>query len=99
MGARAACAGVMTVVGFYVSCVVHNSMHRDVFTHPAVENVWRVILSGVYGFAVEAYRPTHNLNHHVETNLTADHLFTLQVNYRSQLKNLLMFFPTVMPGV
>ena len=29
-----------------------------------LRSVWRVLLSATAGVPVEAYRPTHNLNHH-----------------------------------
>eukprot|EP00403_Amphidinium_massartii_P019939 CAMPEP_0178409924 /NCGR_PEP_ID=MMETSP0689_2-20121128/20712_1 /TAXON_ID=160604 /ORGANISM="Amphidinium massartii, Strain CS-259" /LENGTH=250 /DNA_ID=CAMNT_0020031079 /DNA_START=165 /DNA_END=917 /DNA_ORIENTATION=+ len=79
--------------------MVHNAMHRDVFTVQGVETTWRVILSATFGFPVEAYKPTHNLNHHVHTQHEEDHLHTSQMKYRSPLLNLLMFFPTVYPGI
>mmetsp|Transcript_58838 Transcript_58838/g.137422 ORF Transcript_58838/g.137422 Transcript_58838/m.137422 type:complete len:317 (-) Transcript_58838:112-1062(-) len=89
----------MALWGFFVAAVVHNAMHRDVFIERVVETVWRVILSSTFGFPVEAYKPTHNLNHHVHTQHEEDHLHTAQMNYKSPLLNLVFFFPTVYPGI
>eukprot|EP00931_Biecheleriopsis_adriatica_P096908 TRINITY_DN70638_c0_g1_i1.p1 TRINITY_DN70638_c0_g1~~TRINITY_DN70638_c0_g1_i1.p1 ORF type:complete len:331 (+),score=54.48 TRINITY_DN70638_c0_g1_i1:81-995(+) len=83
---------------FYVMTMVHNAMHCDVFRHSGVESIWRVALSATAGVPVEAYRPTHNLNHHVYTQ-HGDHLDTKQMTYRWHLLNLLLFFPTVFPAI
>jgi fatty acid desaturase len=89
----------LTIWAFYVSTIVHNAMHRDLWTHPKVESAWKVVLSGIYGFPVEPYKPTHNLNHHVLTNMTSDHLYTYKVMYGQHLLNLLLFLPSVFPDV
>merc|ERR1719327_2057123 len=79
--------------------MVHNAMHCDVFSHPGVEFLWRVVLAATFGFPVEAYRPTHNLNHHVYTQHEQDHLHTSQMKYKWHFLNLILFFPTVYPGI
>mmetsp|Transcript_30924 Transcript_30924/g.72502 ORF Transcript_30924/g.72502 Transcript_30924/m.72502 type:complete len:304 (-) Transcript_30924:519-1430(-) len=89
---------VQCVWSFYVMTMVHNAMHCDVFRHPVVESVWRVMLSATAGVPVEAYRPTHNLNHHVYTQ-HGDHLDTKQMKYKWHLLNLILFFPTVFPAI
>eukprot|EP00440_Ansanella_granifera_P076125 gb/GFBE01082616.1/.p1 GENE.gb/GFBE01082616.1/~~gb/GFBE01082616.1/.p1 ORF type:complete len:314 (+),score=62.91 gb/GFBE01082616.1/:1-942(+) len=89
---------VQCLASFYVMTMVHNAMHCDVFKHPVVETVWRVILSAVAGVPVEAYRPTHNLNHHVYTQ-HGDHLDTKQMKYNWHFLNLVLFFPTVYPKI
>lgn len=90
---------VQFLSAFFVATMVHNAMHCDVFGHPLVEYVWRFTLTTMFGFPVEAYRPTHNANHHVFTQHEEDHLHTSQMKYRWHLLNLLMFFPTVYPGI
>mmetsp|Transcript_21940 Transcript_21940/g.61322 ORF Transcript_21940/g.61322 Transcript_21940/m.61322 type:complete len:300 (-) Transcript_21940:299-1198(-) len=90
---------VMFVSCFCVACMVHNAMHRDVFAAQDVEFLWRVALSATFGFPVEAYRPTHNANHHVHTQLEEDHLHTSQMKYRWHFLNLIAFFPTVYRGI
>jgi fatty acid desaturase len=92
---RACCLLVQFCAAFYVATTVHNAMHCDVFSHPTIEIPWRFILTTIFGFPVEAYRPTHNANHHVFTQLEQDHLHTTQMKYQWHLMNLLMFFPTV----
>eukprot|EP00930_Biecheleria_cincta_P060916 TRINITY_DN4649_c0_g1_i1.p1 TRINITY_DN4649_c0_g1~~TRINITY_DN4649_c0_g1_i1.p1 ORF type:complete len:307 (-),score=54.57 TRINITY_DN4649_c0_g1_i1:208-1128(-) len=86
------------LVCFYVMTMVHNAMHCDVFKHPTVEAVWRVMLSATAGVPVEAYRPTHNLNHHVYTQ-HGDHLDTAQMKYKWHFLNLVLFFPSVFPSI
>lgn len=44
-------------------------MHCDIFAHPIIESLWRIILSATAGVPVESYRPTHNMNHHVHLGL------------------------------
>eukprot|EP00441_Pelagodinium_beii_P022887 CAMPEP_0197667692 /NCGR_PEP_ID=MMETSP1338-20131121/67155_1 /TAXON_ID=43686 ORGANISM="Pelagodinium beii, Strain RCC1491" /NCGR_SAMPLE_ID=MMETSP1338 /ASSEMBLY_ACC=CAM_ASM_000754 /LENGTH=244 /DNA_ID=CAMNT_0043246985 /DNA_START=142 /DNA_END=876 /DNA_ORIENTATION=+ len=78
--------------------MVHNAMHCDVFRHRGVESAWRLILSATAGVPVEAYRPTHNLNHHILTQ-HGDHLDTKQMQYRWNFLNLVLFFPTVFPSI
>lgn len=79
--------------------MVHNAMHCDVFTHPFVEILWRLALTMTFAFPVEAYKPTHNANHHVFTQHEKDHLETSQVNYRWHWMNLVLYFPTVYPNI
>lgn len=74
-------------------------MHCDVFGHPMVEHVWRFTLTTLFGFPVEGYRPTHNVNHHVFTNHEEDHLHTSQMKYKWHMLNLLLYFPTVYPAI
>ena len=74
-------------------------MHCDVFSHVAVEYIWRQALTMTFGFPVEAFKPTHNANHHVFTGLEEDHNATSQVAYRWHWLNLLLFFPTVYPKI
>merc|ERR1719498_1038306 len=90
---------VMFCASFYVATMVHDAMHCRVFHHKGIEAVWEVLLSGVFGFPTEAYRPTHNPNHHVYTELEEDHLQTAQMQYKLPLANLLLFFPTVYPAI
>lgn len=90
---------VMSLSCFYVATIVHNAMHRDVFATKNVECIWRIWLSATFGFPVEAYKPTHNMNHHVHTQMEEDHLHTSQMKYKNHLLNLLLFFPTVFPGI
>lgn len=90
---------LLFISSFTVACVVHNAMHCDVFAARGVEYAWRVALSAMFGFPVEAYRPTHNANHHVYTNHEEDHLDTAQMQYSWHLLNLLLFFPTVYPKI
>merc|ERR1712050_670090 len=62
------------------------------------EFTWRLFLNATFGFATEAYKPTHIQNHHVHTELEEDHLHTAQMKYRWPLLNLLLFGPTVYPA-
>lgn len=87
------------MASFCISTIVHNAMHMDIFAVPSVEYSWRVALSMTFGFPVEAFRPTHNMNHHVHTNLEEDHLDTAQMQYQCHLVNLLLYFPTVYPKI
>eukprot|EP00913_Durusdinium_trenchii_P025184 g23643.t1 len=89
---------IQCVWSFFVMTMVPWWMHCDVFQHPWAENVWRVFLSATAGVPAEAYRPTHNLNHHVYTQ-HGDHLDTKQMKYKWHLLNLLLFFPTVFPSI
>jgi len=97
--ARMGAIFILFLASFYVACMVHNSMHCDVFDNPAMETVWRFFLTATFGFPVEAYRPTHNANHHVFTQHEKDHLHTSQMKYQRHCLNLLLFFPTVYPGI
>jgi len=99
LAGRALAMLVQFLSAFYVATMVHNAMHCDVFGNPLVEYVWRFTLTTLFGFPVEAYRPTHNQNHHVYTQHEKDHLHTTQMKYKWHLLNLLMFFPTVYPGI
>merc|ERR1719410_2727958 len=90
---------IQSISGFTVATMVHNAMHCDVFGNPAVETLWRLTLTMIFGFPVEAYRPTHNQNHHVFTQHETDHMHTTQMTYRWNLLNLLLYFPTVYPGI
>lgn len=85
--------------GFFVATMVHNAMHCDVFGNPLVEVVWRMTLTTIFGTPVEAYRPTHNANHHVFTQHDKDHLHTTQMTYKWHFLNLILFFPTVYPEI
>jgi fatty acid desaturase len=87
------------IAGFCVATMVHNAMHCDVFSNQLVEFVWRIFLAGTFGFPVEAYKPTHNMNHHVFTQRVEDHLHTTQMTHKWHFLNLIMFFPTVYPGI
>lgn len=100
-GACGRCLGLFLqcVVSFLVMTMVHNAMHCDVFVCPNVEFVWRILLSMTAGVPVEAYRPTHNLNHHVYTQQEKDHLNTSQMKYRWHFLNLVLFFPQVYPSI
>lgn len=90
---------VQFIAAFCVATMVHNAMHCDVFSNACVECTWRVLLAGTFGFPVEAYRPTHNANHHVYTQHEQDHLHTSQMRHRWHWVNLLLFFPKVYPGI
>lgn len=90
---------VMFLCSFYVATVTHNSMHCSVFNNNTVESLWRICLTAAFGFPVEAYVPTHNLNHHVYTQHETDHLHTSQMKYRQHWLNLLLFFPKVYPSI
>lgn len=96
---RVVCCVVLWIPAFFVATIVHNAMHNGVFTHPVLQTVWEVALSTVFGFATQMYKPTHNHNHHVFTELDQDHLNTDQMKYRLPILNLLLFFPTVFPNV
>jgi len=87
------------VSAFCVATMVHNAMHCAVFAHPSVEFLWRLTLTTTFGFPTEAYKPTHNQNHHVFTQLVEDHLHTTQMSYKWQWLNLVLFFPTVYPSI
>eukprot|EP00929_Paragymnodinium_shiwhaense_P118197 TRINITY_DN9000_c0_g1_i1.p1 TRINITY_DN9000_c0_g1~~TRINITY_DN9000_c0_g1_i1.p1 ORF type:complete len:307 (-),score=49.64 TRINITY_DN9000_c0_g1_i1:227-1147(-) len=88
-----------SVAAFCVAALVHNAMHCDVFLNRSAEFVWRVILTWLFGFPVEAYKPTHNANHHVYTQHENDHLHTSQMKYKWHFLNLIMFFPQCYAGI
>lgn len=90
---------LQSVSAFCVATMVHNAMHCDVFLDKGAEFTWRVFLTGIFGFPVEAYKPTHNANHHVYTQSEHDHLHTSQMKYDWHFLNLVMFFPSVYPGI
>eukprot|EP00927_Polykrikos_kofoidii_P043433 TRINITY_DN3750_c0_g1_i2.p1 TRINITY_DN3750_c0_g1~~TRINITY_DN3750_c0_g1_i2.p1 ORF type:complete len:355 (-),score=39.45 TRINITY_DN3750_c0_g1_i2:79-1080(-) len=90
---------LQVAINFCVATMVHNAMHCDVFCSKIVEIGWRIILCGAFGFPVEAFKPTHNQNHHVYTQHEKDHLHTTQMTYKIPLVNLLLFFPTVFPAI
>jgi len=90
---------IQTCCAFCVATLVHNAMHCDVFSNNNVEFIWRLMLAGIFGFPVEAYKPTHNANHHVYTENEKDHLNCSQMKYRWHFLNLIMFFPTVFPAL
>lgn len=90
---------ILSLSSFFVAAMVHNAMHCDVFSHPLVEHIWRFALAATFGFPVEAYKPTHNANHHVFTQDEKDHLHTSQMTYERHWLNLLLFFPTVYPKI
>lgn len=90
---------VMFLSSFYVATIVHNSMHCSVFSNATVEFLWRIVLTATFGFPVEAYVPTHNLNHHVYTQHETDHLHTSQMKHKWHLLNLLLFFPKVYSSI
>lgn len=83
--------------GFLGAVATHNAMHCPVFHKPALNRVFQVALTLVYGHPVSAFIPAHNLSHHRYTETSRDVMRTSKIRFRWHLLNLL-FFPATIGG-
>ncbi len=81
------------------SVIAHNSMHSPMFKQRWANRCVQVWMSFCYGFPVSEYVPAHNLSHHRYSQRREDVMRTTRMRFSWNLLNLLLFFPSVIPGV
>jgi fatty acid desaturase len=87
------------VVSWICAVIAHNTVHSPVFKQRWLNKLFQVWVSLSYGFPISDYVPGHNLSHHRFTQQREDVMRTSLVHYRWNLLNLILFMPTVTPGI
>ena len=94
------CLFVLNVLStFQGGVVLHNAAHTPVFVTNACNVAFFCVLTLWQGAPASSYVPGHNVSHHCHLQTERDVLRTSRVAYRNQALNLLLFFPTVLPGI
>lgn len=90
---------VSVLQAFQMSVVVHNAAHCSTFANRHVERVFRVVLTILSGSPTSLYVPGHNESHHRHLETEGDMMRTSRMRYNSDVLNLILFVPTVIPDV
>jgi len=84
---------------YQCAVITHNTVHCPVFWRRRWNRVFQVILTHTYGHPVSTFVPGHNLSHHKYVETARDVMRTTKVRSRSNLINMLLFYPTVAPAI
>ncbi len=77
-----------------ITTITHNHNHLRIWKNKWLNRVQDFWLTGLYGFPVFAWIPTHNKNHHKFNNREGDYTITYRVSERNNLLTLLSY-PTI----
>jgi fatty acid desaturase len=80
---------------WFCAIITHNAVHSPVFVNKRLNKVFQVVLTLTYGNPVSSFVSGHNLSHHKHTQTSRDVMRTTKMRFRSNLLNMLLFFPTV----
>jgi len=90
------------VLGFWLwfwsfvgAVAVHNCVHTPPFKVAWMNSVWSIVLSLTIGLPVSTYVPGHNFSHHRYIETRKDIMRTVQMTYKWNVLNLLLFFPSI----
>ena len=84
---------------WFCAVITHNTVHCPIFKSKKANRLFQVILSLSYGNPVSSYVSGHNLSHHRFMQKPKDIMRTTKVQFSSNLLNLLLFFPSVIPAI
>lgn len=83
---------ILLCMGSFLGAVAtHNAIHCPVFVARQAENVYRCVLTLIYGHPVSAFVPVHNMSHHRHLDTSRDVMRTSKVFSKWNLLNLLFF--------
>jgi fatty acid desaturase len=90
---------VTSMQSFQQAVSVHNFCHVKPFTSAQLNNAFGVILTLLSGAPASLYVPGHIETHHRAPESDIDVMRTTQMTHRRPWVNLLLFFPSVLPGI
>lgn len=85
-------------VCFFVSVIIHNTVHCPIFVDKNHNKVMQYVLSFAYGYSVSAFVPGHNFSHHKELESAKDTMRTSKARFKWHLLNQLFFFFMITKG-
>ena len=89
----------LSLLAFQQAVSVHNFCHVKPFRHASANRLFGVWLSVMSGSPASLFVPGHVETHHRAPESAIDALRTNQMAYARPWMNLVLFFPTVLPGV
>ena len=84
---------------FQSSVIVHNCAHNHIFKDPNHNSIFFIILTLISGSPVTLYVPGHNESHHKHLETEKDMMRTIQMQYKNDFWNFVLFVPTILPNI